>query len=252
MGRLEKHITDNLTEEKIQSILGLRYLTPNSKMYEMENLFVFDWESDYLCITKSGYIHEIEIKISRSDFANDFKHKKKKHLLLETKIEGMITKENKPDYFYYAVPEEMISENEIPEYAGLIYVYQYDKDDSGYINIVKSAPRLKQQKTDLERLKLERKFYFQYRNWKANCGEVVKREHRANELLKEAIDGNGGTKGMTYSQLEHLIDEQKEKIAELEQLKNQYYKDWKEEAKYANDLRHFAYKNKIELPEELK
>ena len=35
-------------------------------------------ESDYLCITKSGYIHEIEIKISRSDFANDFKHKKEK------------------------------------------------------------------------------------------------------------------------------------------------------------------------------
>ena len=178
--------------------------------------------------------------------------KKKKHLLLETKIEGLDTKENKPDYFYYAVPEGMISENEVPDYAGLIYVYQYDKDDSGYINIVKPAPKLKQQKTDLERLKLERKFYFQYRNWKANCGEVVKREHRTNELLKEAIEGDGGSKGMTYSQLEHLVDEQNEKIVKLERLKNQYYKDYVEEAKYTNELKHFIYKNNIKLPEELK
>ena len=75
MGKLPKHNVINLTETDIQDILSIHFLTPNAKKYEMENLFVFGWESDYLCITKSDLIYECEIKISRSDFHNDFKHK---------------------------------------------------------------------------------------------------------------------------------------------------------------------------------
>ena len=78
MGTLSKHKTTCLTERDIQNILSIHFLTPNAKKYEMENLFVFGWESDYLCITKSDLIYECEIKIFRSDFQNDFKHKKKK------------------------------------------------------------------------------------------------------------------------------------------------------------------------------
>lgn len=48
----------------------------------MFNLFVYHWESDYIAITKNGYVYEVEIKISRADFLNDFKHKEEKHLLL--------------------------------------------------------------------------------------------------------------------------------------------------------------------------
>lgn len=45
----------------------------STHQYVMENLYVFDWESDFLLKTKSGYWYEAEIKISLSDFKADFK-----------------------------------------------------------------------------------------------------------------------------------------------------------------------------------
>ena len=60
MGKLPKHNVINLTETDIQDILSIHFLTPNAKKYEMENLFVFGWESDYLCITKSDLITQMK------------------------------------------------------------------------------------------------------------------------------------------------------------------------------------------------
>jgi hypothetical protein len=47
--------------------------------YKLNNTFVFDWESDFFCRSKSGYYVEVEVKVSRSDFFVDFK--KEKHAL---------------------------------------------------------------------------------------------------------------------------------------------------------------------------
>ena len=52
----------------------------STHQYVMENLYVFEWESDFLLKTKSGYWYEAEIKISLSDFKADFKKKEKHHL----------------------------------------------------------------------------------------------------------------------------------------------------------------------------
>lgn len=60
-----------------------KYLRKNSTLeYLLENTYIFAWESDVFGISKSGYINEIEIKTSRSDFLADFK-KVKKHLILK-------------------------------------------------------------------------------------------------------------------------------------------------------------------------
>ncbi len=41
--------------------------------YVLTNTFIFDWESDYFAVSKSGYIYEIEVKHSKKDFLADFK-----------------------------------------------------------------------------------------------------------------------------------------------------------------------------------
>lgn len=76
---------ENLTESKIQKVVSEQFFSPNSVKYMAENLFLYDWESDFWIMMKSGLCYEFEIKISRSDFFNDFKHKQKKHLALQHK-----------------------------------------------------------------------------------------------------------------------------------------------------------------------
>lgn len=103
------------TELSIQA--GLRSLMSSPEFF-LCNMYVFTWESDVLILTKSHYWYEIEIKVSRADFKNDLKHKTKKH---NTLSDADAT--DKPNYFYYAVPEGLISAEEVPPYAGLIYMY---------------------------------------------------------------------------------------------------------------------------------
>ena len=70
------------TESYIQSVLD-GFLSVSSQKYVIENLYVFNWESDKLIETRSGLFYEFEIKVSRADFKNDFKNKKDKHAILE-------------------------------------------------------------------------------------------------------------------------------------------------------------------------
>ena len=122
------------TEKKAQIVLENCFLSKNTKQYEISNLFVYNWESDYLAITKSGYVYEVEIKISRADFSNDFKHKENKHLLLESDTMIKTHPQGCPNYFYYAVPDGLISADDVPKYAGLMYLQPWG------INIVKLSP----------------------------------------------------------------------------------------------------------------
>ena len=185
---------EQLTEQSIQQRLNYFFA---SYKYKADGLYVFSWESDKLIWTKSGYIYEFEIKISRSDFKNDFKHKKEKHIVLASTIDrdkakeiqmslfeqkeqenrhwsremlesrygdidAMVKGKRMPNYFYYAVPTGMLEPDEVPPYAGLIYIdseYRYVKQS---YRIVKEAPQLHKTKyTDAE-LNLGEKFYY---NW---------------------------------------------------------------------------------------
>ena len=67
-----------MNENYLQGQLRKWFATADYKLF---NTFIFAWESDFFCITKSGYAIEVEIKISRSDFKADFK-KEEKHYML--------------------------------------------------------------------------------------------------------------------------------------------------------------------------
>ena len=136
-----------LTETKIQDVLKHQLSKPR---FCLNNLYVFNWESDVLILTQSGYWYEYEIKISRADFRNDFKHKNNKHVHSLSNADHTF----KPNYFYYAVPENLISIEEVPEYAGLIYVAEH-----GSARIIKKAPILHKIKNEPNKMNLADKFY---------------------------------------------------------------------------------------------
>jgi hypothetical protein len=172
------------SEKTIQKNLEKRFDSGNIK-YTAGNLYLFkeDWETDFLVVQKSGYCYEIEIKISRSDFLNDFK-KKNKHLILN---EGIYMKKKyryhndpetkkriseqyytpvewkfRPNKFYYCVPEGLIRVGEVPDYAGLMYVNSY-----GVVTTIKEPRFLHKEKIELTK-KLCDKFYYYWKNTRSS------------------------------------------------------------------------------------
>lgn len=132
-------------------------------------------------MTKSELAYEFEIKISRSDFFNDFKHKTRKHSFL-----GAVNKEylnGIPNYFYYVVPKGLITKEEVPEYAGLCYV------DGEILYTIKKAPKLTPKKTSAEDLNLTDKFYYNYRHWrnKSVDNQILLEEYRSGERHDQEI-----------------------------------------------------------------
>jgi len=182
---------DKPSEKKIQSLLEGRFCSGNIK-YTVSNLYLFrhDWETDFLVVQRSsGYCYEIEIKISRADFFNDFK-KVDKHSILKDglymkqkyryqidpetgkrKSEKYFSPEKwdyRPNKFYYCVPEGLVKVEEVPNYAGLMYV-----TPSGIVT--KKEPKF----IHKEKLKLHDKlcdkFYFY---WKDSEKEIALLESR--------------------------------------------------------------------------
>lgn len=147
------------SEYKIQQVLRKYFLGESTKKYDLFNLFIYQWESDYLAITKSDIAYECEIKISRQDFLNDSK-KKNKHLIIEGNVKGILYDYDRPNYFYYAVPDGLIKVDEVPDYAGLIYV------NPEYINVVKQAPKQHNSKFDYEKHNLMDKLYYNLNNYR--------------------------------------------------------------------------------------
>lgn len=171
--------------EEITNALFHHFNATKGYKYQLCNAYVFQWESDFFCIAKSGVSYEVEVKVSRSDFFADFK-KKRKHKVLGNKGEYFVNRnfvpfspdaqgyknidsnwaprsritiqslsKIRPNKFLYAVPEGLIKESEVPEYAGLIYV-----SDRG-MKIVKKPPMLHKKKNDFTKTLLD-KYYWAY------------------------------------------------------------------------------------------
>lgn len=79
------------------------------------NVYFYQWESDLLYISRAGYVTEFEVKLTRSDFRADFK-KVARHDRLKSGGPG------RPKFFYYATPKGLVLPDEVPAYAGLIYI----------------------------------------------------------------------------------------------------------------------------------
>lgn len=203
-GKLTKEDVD---EHKLQVMLRTFRSNPR---YIAENLHVFNWESDFLIKTRSGYWYEFECKISFADFQHDFS-KFEKHDLLKTgencrydcvcktqdktqleryRYPGYrINKEGswwyvyvrrhkeqealRPNYFAYCVPwhlREKIEPN-IPEYAGLVLLTEDDR-----LEVIKEPPLLHKEKYSDEKLNLCEKFYYNWRNRIAQIEQDTPRE----------------------------------------------------------------------------
>jgi hypothetical protein len=81
-------------------------------------------ECDCISISKSDYIYEYEIKISRADFKKDFTKIKHTNIINEnyTKVRKGETFYLLPNYFSFVTPKDLIKIEEVPDYAGLIYM----------------------------------------------------------------------------------------------------------------------------------
>lgn len=231
MGTKKKSDEPVFTEQKIQRILT-GFISESATKYRMDGLYVFNWESDKLIITKSGYTYEFEVKISRSDFKADFKHKKEKHIILRSCLTGekytpkgyefmeanhytnmadfekstafskhyLTSYYKRPNYFYYAVPQDMISVDEVPEYAGLIYVNEY-----GHATTVKKAPLLHKEKYTDEQLGLCEKFYYNMLNSKRTAENWERNYDEAQAKLKEELKAKG--QEITYADMQYKMEQ---------------------------------------------
>lgn len=96
------------------------------------------WECDICEITEAGYMHEYEIKMSRSDFKRDADKSDrsvKKHTLLAA------GERRGPSRFSFIVPKGLVTLDEVPAWAGLIEARAIDKFNVSF-SIARAAPRL--------------------------------------------------------------------------------------------------------------
>lgn len=121
-----------MTEKQIQSLLKNRY----NHLIALTNIYFYAMnESDLILITFDNKVMEFEIKVSRQDYKADF-NKVKKH----DRFHRIDNLELVPNWFYYVCPDGVINVKDIPEYAGLITIYEYGMKK--YCKIIKPAPVL--------------------------------------------------------------------------------------------------------------
>lgn len=175
-----------MNEYDIQDALHIHCF---QQQYCIPNIYLYTWESDFISVTKAGYVHEYEIKTSRSDFKADFKFKTMKHeglregcrkpqqwekyyldrepedipefIKSKTTLDGNIHV-RRPNYFWYVCPKGIISD--VPAYAGLIYF-------DGYFREIKKAPLLHKDKiTPHQEHRIINSFRFKYWNLRKEQG----------------------------------------------------------------------------------
>lgn len=113
-------ISDNIADDLIKFLGG-----PKSYEILIPNYFYTRWEMDLFRLTNSEMVVEYEIKISKADFKNDFKktyttgwgQNQKEH----SKHGDMANKNCDVNRFFFVVPKGLITADEVPKYAGLIY-----------------------------------------------------------------------------------------------------------------------------------
>jgi len=127
---------NKFTERNIQEVLGKYWFKKGHKISCYNFSGCGHSETDFISVTSANFIYSFEIKISKSDFNNDFKNKKIKHKSLKD-AKKLKSTSGIPNYFYFVVPENLIDLKSVPSYAGLIYIN--DQED---IEIKRKAPRL--------------------------------------------------------------------------------------------------------------
>lgn len=135
------------------------------------NIYFGSCEADVLELTPAGYLHEYEIKISRSDLFGDAQkvvkgnyHRTEDGLWRRERISKHQELQNgaRVNTFNFVVPTGLISTEECPSWAGLIYASWYG--DRIMFNQVKNPKRLSKEKLGTEKVirQMYRSTYFRF------------------------------------------------------------------------------------------
>lgn len=129
-----------MTETSIAEKLKTHFEQRRGAIYTIRNVYFFDpkIENDFLAVTFGRQIIEVEIKVSKWDYQNDFLKKEKHDRLASASCISRI-----PNMFYYALPERLINYFDVPDYAGL---YEIGKD--GNVRMKKTARILHHERMD--------------------------------------------------------------------------------------------------------
>jgi len=182
------------TEYEVQQFLWLYKSASYAVM--LPNYEPVDWhECDMFAVTKAGYFHEFEIKLSASDFRADAEKSakdqwknvdgnferiagKRKHLRLnDGDAHG-------PSRFYYVIPQSIIEPcgplkmREIPNWAGLIVFSGGGRTPIRYRMEGRTAPKIHGQKVNRAVFRHSINVCY-WRFWK---------ERNKNEVLKRALE----------------------------------------------------------------
>jgi hypothetical protein len=140
-----------VTERQIQYVIYLR----NHKRFRvlMPNYTPAGWwECDMFGVTKAGYFHEFEIKLTVTDFRKDAKKKRQDSWQWIGHEQQTIPGKSKhesvgstkgPAMFWYVTPEGLIDVAELPPWAGLQVITERH---GRYAIVAKEAPRLHREK----------------------------------------------------------------------------------------------------------
>lgn len=118
-----------MTTKEIQTLICIAETRKRNLCCENIKYLFSDWENDVLSLNDSGYLVEFEVKISRSDFLADRKKTRFFHYDKQASIAYT------PNRFYYAVPAGLVGRDELPWFAGLVYVGEK-------IEVVRAAPMM--------------------------------------------------------------------------------------------------------------
>lgn len=156
--------------EKITNCVARHLLHTNSELVAKNIHYIKgsdggSLEADVLRITKSGYIQEYEVKVSRKDFFKDKEKKIMFHPKTYTKHEALVSNLLPINQFYFVMTRELAEElkNDIPPFAGVVNMIKDLDKYHYYFNIFKKAPKLGRPKADLQfKYDIAKKFYYKY------------------------------------------------------------------------------------------
>ena len=137
--------------------------------FTVPNVFFFGdknrTESDIIEVTKTGYLVEYEVKISRADFLADRRKSKWQFYKFHY--------DKAPKFFYYILPKGIAEPVELPDFAGLIEYEVYDTDIV-FCTVKKPVQLNRMKATDEDKYFLLKKLYYK------SIGEVFNPEYHKN------------------------------------------------------------------------
>lgn len=150
-----------MTSANIQQAVCKYLIRPDVVVFTTNMSWHWPFEMDIISVSKTSYLTEYEIKVSRSDFKADFKKSISVHYGSQNRISCVdevlkhdwyagislpdFYEHRKPNRYYFVTPFGMISPDEVPKHAGWIEV-SISRDGHFIPTIRKKAPQLHKRK----------------------------------------------------------------------------------------------------------